>query len=49
VNPRQRIDADEALEHEFFAPSREALKRARSSSRESVLTELSVQASNNPS
>lgn len=49
VNPRQRIDADEALEHEFFAPSREALKRARSSSRESVLTELSVQASNNTS
>lgn len=49
VNPRQRIDADEALQHEFFAPSHEALKRARSSSRESVLTELSVQASNNTS
>lgn len=47
VNPRQRIDADEALEHEFFAPSHETLKSARSSSRESVLTELSVQASNN--
>eukprot|EP01018_Ginkgo_biloba_P035131 Gb_34622 [translate_table: standard] len=49
VNPRQRIDADGALEHEFFAPCHETLKKVRSSSRESVLTELSGQASSSAS
>lgn len=29
VNPRQRISAEEALSHEFFAPCREALKKHR--------------------
>ncbi|XP_057816075.1 uncharacterized protein LOC131029570 isoform X2 [Cryptomeria japonica] len=40
VNPRQRIDADQALEHDFFSPCYEVLKRTRSSSRESVLTDV---------
>lgn len=40
VNPRQRIDASEALQHEFFAPCCEARRSSsRSRSRESVLTE----------
>ena len=29
VNPRQRITADEALRHEFFAPCHEALRKQR--------------------
>lgn len=31
VNPRSRISAEEALQHEFFAPCREQLKRHRQS------------------
>lgn len=29
VNPRVRIGAEEALQHEFFAPCREGLRRER--------------------
>lgn len=29
VNPRQRISAEEALSHDFFAPCREAIKKLR--------------------
>lgn len=31
VNPRQRIDAEEALKHEFFAPCHEEYKKQRPS------------------
>eukprot|EP01018_Ginkgo_biloba_P024459 Gb_38478 [translate_table: standard] len=36
VNPRQRINADEALQHEFFAPCHEEYKRQRSAIKQGV-------------
>lgn len=37
VNPRQRIDAEEALKHEFFAPCHEEYKKQRSSKKSVLL------------